>query len=98
MNRNSLITVILTHCIGVGNGLDALSLILKGYDIKEGDEVIVPAHTYIASILAITSTGATPILIEPDINTFNIDVNLIESHINENTKAIMVVDLNGNGS
>ena len=84
-----------THCIGVGNGLDALSLILKGYDIKEGDEVIVPAHTYIASILAITSTGATPILIEPDINTFNIDVNLIESHINENTKAIMVVHLYG---
>nr|WP_019241434.1 MULTISPECIES: DegT/DnrJ/EryC1/StrS family aminotransferase [Bacillus] len=83
------------HCIGVGNGLDALSLILKAYDIKEGDEVIVPAHTYIATILAITSTGATPILIEPDINTLNIDLSLIERHINENTKAIMVVHLYG---
>ena len=85
-----------SQCIGVGNGLDALALILKGYDIKAGDEVIVPAFTYIATILAITATGATPVLIEPDINTFNIDVNLIERHINENTKAIMVVHLYGN--
>lgn len=85
-----------SQCIGVGNGLDALALILKGYDIKAGDEVIVPAFTYIATILAITATGAKPVLIEPDIYTFNIDVNVIERHINENTKAIMVVHLYGN--
>lgn len=82
-------------CIGVGNGLEALTLILKGYDIKEGDEVIVPGNTYIATILAITSTGATPVLIEPNIETFNIDVNLIENHITKNTKAIMLVHLYG---
>ena len=84
-----------SYCIGVGNGLDALSLILKGYDIEEGDEVIVPGNTFIATILAITSTGATPIIIEPDEETFNIDVNEIENHITEKTKAIMVVHLYG---
>ncbi|WP_449621675.1 DegT/DnrJ/EryC1/StrS family aminotransferase [Robertmurraya sp. Marseille-Q9965] len=84
-----------THCIGVGNGLDALALILKGYDIKQGDEVIVPANTFIATLLAISSTGATPVLIEPDISTFNIDGDLIETYINKNTKAIIVVHLYG---
>lgn len=83
------------YCIGVGNGLDALSLILKGYDIKEGDEVIVPANTYIATILAITSTGATPILVEPDENTYNINSDLIEKYITKNTKAIIIVHLYG---
>ena len=83
------------YCIGVGNGLDALSLILRGYEIKEGDEVIVPANTYIATILAITSTGATPVLVEPDEETYNINVNEIESHITKNTKAILIVHLYG---
>lgn len=83
------------YCIGVGNGLDALSLILKGYDIKEGDEVIVPANTYIATILAITSTGATPILVEPNENTYNINSDLIEKYITKNTKAIIIVHLYG---
>jgi len=83
------------YCIGVGNGLDALSLILKGYDIKEGDEVIVPANTYIATILAITSTGATPILVEPNENTYNINSDLIEKYFTKNTKAIIIVHLYG---
>lgn len=83
------------YCIGVGNGLDALHLILKGYDIGVGDEVIVPANTFIASILAITSSGASPVLVEPDSATCNIDTELIESAITNRTKAIMVVHLYG---
>ena len=69
------------HCIGVGNGLEALELIMKGYGIGYGDEVIVPANTYIASVLAISVIGATPILVEPDIKTFCINPDLIESKI-----------------
>lgn len=84
-----------SYCIGVGNGLEALSLILKGYGIKEGDEVIVPANTYIATILAITSTGATPILVEPNEETYNINAELIEKYITQKTKAIMIVHLYG---
>ncbi len=83
------------HCIGCANGLDALNLIIKGYGFKAGDEIIVPANTYIASILAISQNGCTPILVEPDIDTYNINPDLIEQKITENTKAIMVVHLYG---
>ena len=83
------------HCIGCANGLDALNLIIKGFGFKEGDEIIVPANTYIASILAISENGCTPILVEPDINTYNINPDLIEEKITKNTKAIMVVHLYG---
>jgi len=87
------------HCIGVANGLDALRLILKAYIemgiMSEGDEVIVPANTYIASILAITDNRLKPILVEPDILTYNIDISQIEKHITSRTKAIMVVHLYG---
>ena len=87
------------HCIGVANGLDALRLILKAYIelgiIKKGDEVIVPANTFIASILAITDNGLIPVLVEPDINTFQIDDSKIEEVITSKTKAIMIVHLYG---
>ena len=83
------------HCIGCANGLDALRLIINGYGFKEGDEIIVPANTYIASILAISQNGCTPVLVEPDIKTYNINPELIEEKITENTKAIMVVHLYG---
>lgn len=87
------------HCIGVGNGLDALRLIFKAYIemglMREGDEVIVPANTYIASILAITDNHLVPVLVEPDINTYNIDSSLIEEKISTRTKAIMIVHLYG---
>ena len=63
------------YCVGVGNGLDALMLALKALNIGVGDEVIVPSNTYIATALAVTYVGAKPILVEPDIKTFNIDVN-----------------------
>ncbi len=83
------------YCIGVGNGLDALVLALKALDIKQGDEVIVPSNTFIATVLAITYVGAKPVFVEPDINTFNIDVSLIEVAITKQTKAIMPVHLYG---
>ncbi len=87
------------NCIGTANGLDALRLILKAYiqlgEMKEGDEVIVPANTYIASMLSISDNNLKPILVEPDKNTYNIDVNLIEQKITPRTKAIMVVHLYG---
>lgn len=83
------------YCVGVANGLDALSLIIKAYGIGKGDEVLVPSNTYIASILAISANGATPILVEPDLNTYNIDPLNIEKHITDRTKAIMVVHLYG---
>lgn len=87
------------HCIGVANGLDALVLVLRAWKelgkLKEGDEVIVPANTYIASILAITENQLTPILVEPDISTYNIDPNLIEQAITPKTKAILAVHLYG---
>lgn len=87
------------HCIGVANGLDALILILRAWKelgkLKEGDEVIVPANTYIASILAITENRLTPVLVEPDINTYNIDPKLIEQAITPKTKAILAVHLYG---
>lgn len=83
------------YCIGVGNGLDALFLALKALEIGEGDEVIVPSNTYIATALAVTYVGATPVFVEPDIKTFNIDPSRIEEAITERTKAIMPVHLYG---
>lgn len=83
------------HCIGVANGLDALHLILKAYGIGEGDEVIVPANTYIASWLAVSYAGATPVPVEPDLQTYNIAPENIEAAITKNTKAILPVHLYG---
>ncbi len=83
------------HCIGVGNGLEALHLIVRAYGIGLGDEVIVPANTYIATWLAVTHTGATPVPVEPDERTYNIDVSKIEKAITLRTKAILVVHLYG---
>ena len=85
------------NAIGVANGLDALRLILRGYIelgiMQEGDEVIVPANTYIASILAITDNRLKAVLVEPDINNYNLDINKIEAHITNRTRAILVVHL-----
>lgn len=83
------------YCVGVGNGLDALMLALKALGIGEGDEVIVPSNTYIATALAVTYVGAAPVFVEPDIRTFNIDPALIEAAITVRTKAIMPVHLYG---
>lgn len=87
------------HCIGVANGLDALTLILRAYMelgvLHEGDEVIVPANTYIATILAITENRLVPVLVEPNIHTFQIDDTLIESAITPRTRALMIVHLYG---
>jgi dTDP-4-amino-4,6-dideoxygalactose transaminase len=84
-----------SHCLGVGNGLDALHLIIRAMKIGSGDEVIVPSNTYIASWLAVTHAGATPVPVEPDIKTYNIDPTKIEQAITPKTKAIMVVHLYG---
>ena len=88
-----------SHCIGCGNGLDALTLIFRAYIemgvMAPGDEVIVPANTYIASILAITENRLKPVLVEPSPDTLQIDDNLIEQAISEHTKAIMIVHLYG---
>ena len=88
-----------SHAVGVGNGLDALTLILMAYIemgvMKPGDEVIVPANTYIASILAVSRAGLVPVLVEPDIHTLRIDGNLIEEKISGKTKAVMIVHLYG---
>jgi dTDP-4-amino-4,6-dideoxygalactose transaminase len=87
------------HCIGCGNGLDALTLIFRAYMelgvMQEGDEVIVPANTYIASILAITENRLKPVLVEPSIDTLQIDDALIEQAVTERTKALMIVHLYG---
>ena len=83
------------HCVGVGNGLEALHLILRAYGIGEGHEVIVPSNTYIATWLAVSYAGATPVPVEPDLQTFNIDANRIESAVTCKTKAIMPVHLYG---
>src|SRR5690554_2454109 len=88
-----------THCISVANGLDALRIILRAYKelgvMKEGDEIIVPANTFIASIIAITDNGLVPVLIEPDIKTYQIDAGQIEAAISPRTKGIMIVHLYG---
>src|SRR5215510_12050660 len=83
------------HCIGTGNGLEALELVLRGYDIGAGDEVIVPANTYIATWLAVSSVGATVVPVEPLAATFNIDPDRIESAITARTRAILPVHLYG---
>lgn len=83
------------YCISCGNGLDALSIILRGYDIGNGDEVIVPSNTYIATALAVSYAGAKVVFVEPNIRTFNIDVNKIEAAITKKTKAIIAVHLYG---
>ncbi|MDE7088742.1 MAG: aminotransferase class V-fold PLP-dependent enzyme, partial [Prevotella sp.] len=87
------------YCIGVANGLDALTLIFRAYMelgiLKEGDEVIVPANTYIATILSITENRLKPVLVEPSINTFQIDDTLIEQAVTPRTRAVMLVHLYG---
>ncbi len=87
------------HCIGCANGLDALTLILRAYIelgvMNEGDEVIVPANTYIATILAITANRLVPVLVEPRIETFQIDDSLIERALTDRTRAVMIVHLYG---
>jgi dTDP-4-amino-4,6-dideoxygalactose transaminase len=83
------------HCVGVGNGLDALHLVLRAYGIGTGDEVIVPANTYVATWLAVSYAGATPIPVEPDRGTLNIDAGRIESAITARTRAILPVHLYG---
>ena len=87
------------HAVGVANGLDALRLILRAYIelgvMKKGDEIIVPANTYIASLLAISDNGLVPVLVEPDLDTYNIDISKIEEKITSKTKGIMIVHLYG---
>lgn len=83
------------HCLGVGNGLEALHLIIRAFGIGPGDEVIVPANTYIATWLAVTHAGATPVPVEPVERTYNIDSSRIEKAITPRTKAILVVHLYG---
>lgn len=87
------------HCIGVANGLDALILVLRAWKelgkLQEGDEVIVPANTYIASILAITENRLVPVLVEPDLKNYNINPKLIEQAVTPKTKAILAVHLYG---
>jgi dTDP-4-amino-4,6-dideoxygalactose transaminase len=83
------------HCVGVGNGLDALFLCLKAYGIGPGDEVIVPANTYIATWLAVSYAGATPVPVEPVERTYNLDPQKIESAITPRTRAILAVHLYG---
>ena len=87
------------QAIGVANGLDALRLILRGYIemgvMQKGDEILVPANTYIASILAISDNGLVPVLVEPDLNTYNIDIDKIEEKITSKTKGILIVHLYG---
>lgn len=87
------------HSIGVANGLDALRLIFRGYIelgiLQPGDEIIVPANTYIASILAVTDNNLTPVFVEPDANTLNIDIDRIKAAITPKTKAVMIVHLYG---
>lgn len=84
-----------THCVGCGNGLEAIELLLKAYGIGEGDEVIVPSNTYIATWLAVSYVGAKPVPVEPILETYNIDPGLIEAAITPKTKAIIPVHLYG---
>lgn len=84
-----------TNCTGVANGLDALTISLRAFDFLPGDEVMVPSNTYIATILAIIHNGLKPVLVEPDITTYNIDPRKTEEKISKRTKAILVVHLYG---
>lgn len=83
------------HCAGVANGLDAITLSLKAFDLEPGDDVIVPSNTYIATILSVLQNGLQPVLVEPDIQTYNIDPAKIESCITSKTRAILLVHLYG---
>ena len=83
------------YCVGVGNGLDAIRLALLALDIKDGDEVIVPSNTYIATALAVTYVGAKPILVDPSLDTYNLSKEGIEEAITDKTKAIIIVNLYG---
>ena len=85
-----------SYAVGTGNGHDALLIILKSLEVGKGDEVIIPAHTFIATALSIVNAGATPVLVEIDEHTFNIDSKKIEDKINDKTKAIVPVHLYGN--
>lgn len=83
------------HCIGVGNGLEALHLILRALNVGPGDEVIVPSNTYIATWLAVSNTGATPVPVEPEFDTCNIDPRAVEAAVTSRTKVILAVHLYG---
>lgn len=83
------------HCIGCGNGLDALFLVLKACGVGEGDEVIIPSNTFIATALAVSRTGARPVMVEPHLLTYNLNADKIEEKITERTKAILPVHLYG---
>ena len=83
------------YCVGVASGLDALILTIDGFNFPKNSEIIVPSNTYIATILAIIKNGYKPVLVEPDIQTYNIDPFKIEEKLNKNTKAILVVHLYG---
>lgn len=83
------------YCVGVATGLDALYLILKAYEIGEGDQVIIPSNTFIATALAVSYVGATPVFVEPELDTYNINPEKIEEKITEQTKAIIAVHLQG---
>lgn len=83
------------NCVGVGNGLDAIQIMLRAYGIGEGDEVIVPANTFIATVLAVSYVGATPVFVDADLTTYNMDLSQIEKHITKRTKAIIAVHLYG---
>lgn len=83
------------YCVGVGNGSDAIRLALEALNVGEGDEVIVPSNTYIGTVLAVSHTGATPVFVEPNIKTYNIDTERIEASITIHTKAIVPVHLYG---
>ncbi|WP_422049019.1 DegT/DnrJ/EryC1/StrS family aminotransferase [Shimia sp.] len=83
------------HCLGVGNGLDALCLSLRALGVKAGDEVIVPSHTFVATWLAVSAVGATPVPVEPDPQTYNIDTSRIDDAVTERTRAIIAVHLYG---
>ncbi len=91
-----------SHCIGVANGLDALKIILRSYielgHMKEGDEILVPANTYIASILAISENKLVPVLVEPDIISYNMDAGLLDEKITSKTRGVMIVHLYGQNS
>ena len=85
----------ISHCVGVANGLDALTLVLRAWEIGPGDEVIVPSNTYIATWLAVSHVGAKPVPVEPELKTYNINPNLIEAAITDRTRAIIPVHLYG---
>ncbi len=86
------------YCVGVGNGLEAIILALQALDIKAGDEVIVPSNTFIATVLAVSYTGATPVLVDPDPDTYNMSLKGLEEALSDKTKAVIPVQLYGQSS